>query len=130
MGVQIGQINEMVEEIRAYTAKLNKACESISELFYEPMTEQSWNIFRQLVEGLEGMYKSVHMTYMDMCSNDVYKKLQEAFCKTLTLLAQQFENLNRAIESLNYVEIGDIIKYELTDIFQELEISLHQELGA
>lgn len=114
-------------EIKDYVPKLVLATDSISELFYVEMNEQGWSIFTQMVEGMNWLYQALELTASSMEKDQKYSELRMAFTAAIRRLSVQFAAINEALDQQDYVTVGDIVKYELSDIFQELQTATASE---
>jgi len=114
---------DVVVDVEQYIPKLLKACESISELLYEEMNEEKWNIFGQLLEGLENLYQVLIVTVEDIKDHAPSSYIQLA--SMVELFPQQFLLLQEELQAGNYVAMGDIVKYEwpalLTNVLNGLK---------
>ena len=116
-----GLVTDIIKEMQDYLPKLNRAIDSISDLFYGEISTEGWGYFSQLVEGMQWMVQSIQVVrnqWERTANQDVQlTELVQIQHKFNPLLLE----LGEAVERNEYVAAGDIMKYELGELFQQLE---------
>ncbi|MBU5440991.1 hypothetical protein [Paenibacillus sp. MSJ-34] len=113
-------MKESLQELQNYLPKLIKATDSIAELYYEEVTEQTWDLFTQLVEGMNWVYQAIDLCVKDMEQLDERLSLCNQLKQILRDLSIQFPAINDALETQDYISVGDVLKYELKPLFEHL----------
>jgi len=109
---------DVIVDIEQYIPKLLQACDSISELLYEEMNEEKWNIFGQLLEGLENLYQVLIVTLEDTL--DHAPSLYSRLTPTVERFPQHFLLLQNELQAGNYVGVGDIVRYEWPELLDAI----------
>lgn len=107
----------VVRDIEEYIPKLINACDSVSELFYEQMNDESWVVFAQLLEGYENLYKALYMTVEDAKDHQI--DIYESLYPLVERFPMQLIDLNREMQAENHVAVGDMIKHEWQSLLAE-----------
>ena len=114
-------VADVIQEMQTYLPKLNRAIDSISDLFYGDISQEGWEYFSQLVEGMQWMVQSLQVVRHHKERNAV----QGANLPELAQLSDKFNalllELGEVVEKGDYVAAGDLMKYELSELFRELE---------
>jgi len=123
-------VQNMLQELAEYLPRLNRAIDSISDLFYGDMTAEDWNLFVQLLEGMGNVQQAVQV----IREHNARSGRQDPLMEQLTLFSVRFQELlselEQAVEHGERVAAGDLIKYELGGIFQQLEQFIQAQVVA
>jgi hypothetical protein len=129
--IKIGTVNgavfveEMLQELGDYLPRLNRAIESISDLFYGEMTTEDWNLFSQLLEGMSWVEQASNILLEQFRKIEGYEQLASSFLQLKECMPGLLTELEEALSREERVAAGDIVKYELGEIFTQLEQALH-----
>ncbi|UVI29887.1 motility associated factor glycosyltransferase family protein [Paenibacillus spongiae] len=107
--------------------RLQRACGSISDLFYDKLTEQAWSVFGQVVAGLDDLYKVLRTVDNGLQDAAVDFGIQPIIHHTVGTIEEKFSLLNDYVDREMHVAVGDIIKHEFIPLIQGLSISLGEE---
>ena len=124
--------NELAEEIynelNAYLLKLITACDSISELFYGELKQENWNHFSQLMNGIQWVVQSVDVlkVHYNQYNGSIEQNALDGFTQQIE---SQIRTIEQELQVQNYTALGDIIKYELSEVFKQLANSLTREVN-
>lgn len=89
--------------------------ESLAAEFYQGPSEESWERFQQLLEGVEWLNQLVAV----IDQNKQKPGNWQDYISLIDRLKEQLQSLHEALETRDYVVIGDLLKYEITPCFQE-----------
>ncbi len=110
-------INDTLLTTESYLKNSYIAINDLIEQFYNVPTEESWNIFKQLTEGIQWLIEMIVMIdqLKERPTNwqryvDVYHQLE-----------QNIPELADAIESQDSILIADVINYEIKPLFETLQ---------
>lgn len=112
--------SQLMNDTTEYLKKLHQATHSISDLFYGDPDAEAWTYFSQLTEGLQFTVQSIQVleTSIRQRNDDVtIQKSMETFLRSLPEL---LKDLEQAVTTQDYVLTGDLIKYEIGDLVNEL----------
>lgn len=108
-------INDLTVSLNEYSNRAIPSIKQLTEQFYQSPTEESWGMLQDLLEGLNWVYSTIKS--MGNTKLNEYKE-------NLLNIANHFEvelpNLLDAIESHDYILIGDIISYEILPQFESI----------
>ena len=113
---------EIIAELKDYIPKVLQAADSISDLFYGEMTSEGWGYFSQLLEGIHWIKQSVYIIldqFNRFPGTDPLEQLLKASSERLNSILKELEN---CLERSDLVAVGDLIKYEFSELFRELDI--------
>lgn len=120
-------LEEMLEELKVFVPKLINACESVSELFYEEMTEQSWSIFGQVFAGIDDLYRTLKVIEVELSQLHNPLLIQYVIIEFNSNLSLVIAQLNEHSDAEEYIAVGDCIKHEISPLIKHLAISLGEE---
>ncbi|SEN65082.1 6-hydroxymethylpterin diphosphokinase MptE-like protein [Paenibacillus sp. OV219] len=127
MSGQAVQTTETIEEVKLFLPRLIQACDSISELFYVAITDETWQLFGELVQGMDDLYRTLK-SVVSTASIDEQKSVMLAIMeRTIVTFENTFAELNSYMDQELYVAAGDCIRYELSNLFKELATHLGEE---
>ncbi|WP_337103593.1 motility associated factor glycosyltransferase family protein [Paenibacillus sp. YIM B09110] len=124
---EIDNIFEIIEDIKLFLPRLEKACDSVSELFYDKMTTESWDIFSQVIAGIDDLYKTLNAVNSGLLEHEINFGIQPIINSTCMLIEQKYHMLNTQLDNDRHIAVGDIIRYEFKPLIQELSNSLGEE---
>lgn len=114
------ETKELIENIKRFLPNLINACESVSDLFYEELSEQSWNIFGQVVTGIDDLYKTLKVISEDLNHTSAEYSIQLIISQAIDEITVKFSMLNRYVDTDEHVSVGDVLKHELLPVFRIL----------
>lgn|GEM_PF-1590371 len=118
-------IAELTEELRVYLPKILQALDSIPELLYGEMTQEDWKVVGQLLEGMGWVTQAVfHMKQHADKTGDAVRAAGLALF--LERLAPLIADIERFLKEGDLISAGDLLKYEMPDLFGELMARLEQ----
>ncbi len=119
---------EIHNELNEYLLKLINACDSISELFYGELKQDDWNHFSQLMNGIQWVVQSVEVlkVHYGQHNSSIEKNALDGFTHQID---SHIRLLEQELQDQNYTATGDIIKYELSEVFKQLASSLNREVN-
>ncbi|WP_373230794.1 6-hydroxymethylpterin diphosphokinase MptE-like protein [Cohnella sp.] len=127
MGGETFEIESALDEIKRFLPGLIEACEDVSELFYESVTEQTWQMFGQLVQAMDDLYRASKTVHNELVQIGDYATIFPVFANFISEFSEQFETLNRHVDEEEFVQAGDHIQYELASLFLHLKSLLGDE---
>jgi hypothetical protein len=125
MSNQTLNIEDVLGEIRSFIPRLVEASEAAAELFYLPVTDETWESIGEVMQGMDDLYRTLQ-TLNDSLPPSQYA-LQSVIGAFLPVMADKFALMNRCSDNENYVAAADIIKHELTPLFRQLVTSLGEQ---
>jgi HPt (histidine-containing phosphotransfer) domain-containing protein len=94
------------------------------------MSAEDWNSFSRLLEGMGDVEQAVQIILQQCFRTGGSELLQEQ----LAIFAERFPSLlselENAMERDERVAAGDLVKYELGELFQQLEQSIQSRVVA
>ncbi|TFE29036.1 6-hydroxymethylpterin diphosphokinase MptE-like protein [Cohnella luojiensis] len=127
MGGETFEIESAVDEIIRFLPGLIEASEDVSDIFYESVTEQSWQMFGQFVQAMDDLYRASKTIHNELVQSGDYAAIHPVFANFISQMTEQFETLNSHVDKEEYVQAGDHIRYELASLFQHLKSFLGDE---
>ncbi|WP_213528180.1 hypothetical protein [Paenibacillus cisolokensis] len=117
-------IDDTLKDVQSFSGKIVNACDSIGSLFYGDISAEQWNMASSLLEAVEWVIQS-----LSGAANLLSKYPEEtdyvAFVEdAVRSLKHNLADLGKALESEDYLSVGDIMKYELADTFKKLGASI------
>lgn len=112
-------ISALTAELQNYLPKVVDALDSIPELLYGEMSRQEdWQMVGQLLEGMSWVFQSVfHLLRHAEEQGDPGKMGLERFSQDFAPLSAELERL---LQDSEYTAAGDILKYEMVEVFGAL----------
>ncbi|MBN2980625.1 hypothetical protein [Cohnella algarum] len=132
--VRIATINgdvltqEMLQELHQYLPRVNRAIDSISDLFYGEMTADDWGYFSQLIEGIGWVEKAVNIILLQFNRVNGTEPLQEPFAVFASRIPELLAELEAVLGREDRVAAGDLIKYEFGELLQHLENAIQSRV--
>lgn len=116
---------DLSRELVGYLPKLIRAFDSISELLYGEMTSEDWQIVAQLFEGINWVMQSV-----DILKRQAGKSgdsvLEARWDGILASASGQLAELENHMKQSDHTAAGDLLKYEMPEVFASLLDVLEQ----
>ncbi|WP_400243396.1 hypothetical protein AB3U99_19760 [Niallia sp. JL1B1071] len=108
-------INDLTVSLNEYSIRAIPSIKQLTEQFYQSPTEESWGMLQDLLEGLNWVYSTIK----SMCNMEL-----DEYKENLLIIANHLEvelpNLLDAMESNDFILIGDIISYEILPQFEAI----------
>ncbi|CAH0118009.1 hypothetical protein PAE9249_00474 [Paenibacillus sp. CECT 9249] len=111
-------LDETITEIQKYNAKLILAVEDIGKAFYGDLTEENWNQFSNLFEGIGWLYQSLEFCLILIEKTKMKRELTETLRTAADKLKISLSDIEQALNEQEYITVGDIIQYELGNVFE------------
>ena len=108
-------INDLTVSLNEYSNRSIPSIKQLTEQFYQSPTEESWGMLQDLLEGLNWVY-----TTIKSISNTDLNEYKENLLMIANHLEVELPNLLDAMESNDFILIGDIISYEILPQFEEI----------
>lgn len=116
--------NEINDEIEQYIPKLIAASDSIGELFYEPLNEESSQLFSQYITGMSNLIQMLLMTLNDAV--DHAPQMIEHVTPVLQSITTNIKDIEQSMEKEQNVHVGDMLKYEIVEQLNRLSTALKE----
>jgi hypothetical protein len=113
-------MKEIRDELAAYLPKLIQGLDSISELFYGEMSNEDWGHFSQLTEGMQWTMQCVYGLRNYAERSPSYSALHGSLKQFEAFSERHLPELEAALEQKDYTAVGDQLKYEWPESFEEL----------
>ncbi|CAH1192940.1 hypothetical protein PAECIP111893_00358 [Paenibacillus plantiphilus] len=110
-----------LNELIIYNKKIITACDSIGSLFYGDLTEREWGLIESLMQGYQWIHQCISGLIAILIENNSSDQRLVILEPALNILENQLQELDGALQGQQYVIAGDIIKYELIDVFKVLD---------
>lgn len=108
-------INDLTVSLNEYSNRAIPSIKQLTEQFYQSPTEESWGMLQDLLEGLNWMYSTIKSM-----GNTELNEYKEKLLNVANHFEVELPNLLDAIESHDYILIGDIISYEILPQFESI----------
>jgi hypothetical protein len=103
-------IAELVTSSNEYISNALPATEDLANEFYKSPSSRSWDQLNELFEALDWLNQML-MAFCEISLNH-----QEVAKEVGSQLFLQLEELHKAMTNQDYVLIGDLLKYEVTEL--------------
>lgn len=109
--------NDILLSAAAYLTGANQELEKLSESFYKNPSNETWQNFGDMLEGMQWLNQIV------LSIDQMKEKPQnwDEFLKLAATLEVELKNMEEAVENQDFILIGDIIQYEIMPLYGELE---------
>jgi len=114
-------------ELLNYLPKVIRAAESISDLFYGDPDSDSWTLFSRLMDSFSYVVQTVHSIQLYLSNNEPNSALMDSLRAFAEKMETHLKEVDKSIQSQDYVMMADVIKYELGDVLNELVTILEAE---
>lgn len=108
-------INDLTVSLNEYSNRAIPIIKQLTEQFYQSPTEESWGMLQDLLEGLNWVYSTIKSM-----GNTELNEYKEKLLNVANHFEVELPNLLDAIESHDYILIGDIISYEILPQFESI----------
>lgn len=108
-------INDLTVSLNEYSNRAIPSIKQLTEQFYQSPTEESWGMLQDLLEGLNWVYSTIKSM-----GNTELNEYKEKLLNVANHFEVELPNLLDAIESHDYILIGDIISYEILPQFESI----------
>jgi hypothetical protein len=119
--------NNVKSELLVFVPKVIRAAESISDLFYGDPDSYSWTLFAKLTDSFSYIVQSVHSIQLYLSNNEPNSELLKSLRVFIEKMETCLKEVDKSIQSQDYVMMADVIKYELEDVLNELLTILDAE---
>ncbi len=117
-------VEETIEQIKLFLPQLIHASEAVIEVLYETMTDQTWQQFGELVEGLDDLFKALTSIDTEIEELEHFDVLKASINVVINSLPEKFQAMNASMDGEDFITASDYIRYELTPLIQQLAIEL------
>jgi len=121
-------VSDIIEELKGYIPKVLQAMESISDLFYGEMTPDDWNLFSRLIEAINWVEQSVRVVIDQFKRFSGVETEGQPFYMFVEQLPAKLRELEESLERYDPVAAGDLIKYELRELFEQLATTVESKV--
>lgn len=116
-------IDETVGLLKQYLAEFIPTAESTADFLYGDISSNQWSVFSQFLEGLNWIVSSLEFLKSLSSNNYSYKPLLDS-------LGEIIIDLDKYLQGQDYVEVGDLICYELIPVLRKIkQVSDEQEIS-
>ncbi|WP_019005319.1 hypothetical protein [Cohnella laeviribosi] len=122
-------VKDMIQELYKYLPRVNRAIESISDLFYGDMEKQDWNLFSQLLEGIGWVNQAANIILLQLRRAQEINPLFHDISLFVEHLPNLLSELEQVLAEEEHVAAGDLIKYEIGELFQQFERSIQSKVN-
>lgn len=115
----------MVETMQTAVEYLERAQPEVERLgndFYQGPTEDTWNKFSQLLEGLEWLLEAGTLI-------ESFRPEQQAATRWGAEFKEKIQLLRDAMENSDHVLLGDLLQYEISPLFTALDEEIRKLLS-
>lgn len=113
---------ETLEETSRYLSDVVCEIESVSEIFYGEIKGEDWKRFSDFTQGLEWIYMTMQSCIFLMNKHSIDTDARK---EKLVYLKEKFEStiqeLDKVLNSKDFISVGDIIDYEFKPLLIELK---------
>lgn len=110
-------INDLTVSLNQYSTRAIPIIKQLTEQFYQSPTEESWGMLQDLLEGLNWVYSTIKSI-----GNTELNEYKQNLLNVANQLEAELPNLLDAMESHDYILIGDIISYEILPQFEAVKL--------
>lgn len=108
------QLLDMIASVRTYVVRAIPEIDKLVDQFYQDVTPDTWNIFSQLLEGLQYIINCLEVINQH---TEIYKE-PKLFIQAKDYLTSRIGLLQSALESKDRVWLCDVLLYEIIPAFQ------------
>jgi|GEM_PF-2634450 len=116
------QFEEVIIDSLDYITKLLSASDSIGSLMYEQVIEDTGTILEQYFQGNSQFLQSLLMTVQDAMEHNPAQANEVV--SALTDYTKKMMELQGVMQALDLTRLGDIIKYEIPQELERLNVGL------
>ncbi|GGG84507.1 motility associated factor glycosyltransferase family protein [Paenibacillus radicis (ex Gao et al. 2016)] len=116
--------DDTIEAIRKFMPQLADASLEVSKLLFEPLDEQGWLQFADVVEGIDDLYRTLSEMQERHKESNNFDPLKDCIAQSLQSIAKHFGSMNQYMDIDDHGSAGDIIRYELIPVFRRLALAL------
>jgi len=123
----ISDIDEIMNEVRAFLPRLLEACDATAEILYGVVDAHAWESIGDLVQGMDDLYRTMSAVKNSLDaegSSDLLRTVIEDF---LPDMANKFGEMNRYMDAEQFALAGDSLRYELLPVLSNLTTMLGEE---
>lgn len=122
-------VGSSLQELFSYNKKLIPACNSIGSLFYGEMSEGDWHSFVALMDGVQWLYSQIQGLSSVLSKSSHFPELIHTLQNFENSIGDILKEIESSIEAKDHTHLADIITYELSEIFIELDEQLNEVSG-
>lgn len=111
---------ELQQSLTDYLDRALPVMENLSDQFYQGESEEAWNDFADLADGLQWIISAVQTL-----SQFVEDEVQTYYSSVSRKLESVLQELLEALEAKDTVTIADMIQYEIVETLAELKQNVH-----
>ncbi|WP_042170055.1 6-hydroxymethylpterin diphosphokinase MptE-like protein [Paenibacillus gorillae] len=127
MDQQLIDVDNTIEQLRIYLPNLIEACEFVSDLIIQPLSEKTWENFGIIVDSMDDLYRTLNDLNESMEQAAAFYAIQPNIVRTITGLSDHFGQMNACMDKENYRDASDSLRYELTPLFRQLAADLGEQ---
>lgn len=110
-------VNDLVLSTQDYTERAIPQLQPLAEAFYDNPNAETWSTLDQLLGGLQWINEML----MTVGKSGEVPLNWERYISAFDKMQEEIRNLAEAIDNEDNILIGDIIQYELTPNFKDLQ---------
>lgn len=110
-------VNEFLLSIEDYVERATPKVKELSESFYNVPSNELWDQFTQLLEGINWLYSVILIVDKEKVFVEEWSELYAIAIK----FEEQFPELLEAVESKDNIVIADILQYEIIELFETIK---------
>jgi len=125
-------IADLLAELQSYLPRVLKATDSISDCFYGVPSQDDWQSFSMLMEGMTWVYQSTQTIQnhnQKVTAGGSLAVLSESLNGFNLELRDILPQIEESIEREEHTNIGDLIKYELGPAVERLLRAIEASRG-
>lgn len=124
MRITIEMWVEIIDDVVQYIPKLINASESIGELLYEPLNDETAPLFGQYLNGLHDFIQVLLMSIED--AKDHAPQIIIEVTAKMNELVVHINTIEQELNNNNYVAVADCMKYEIKALLEELLLVIQE----
>ncbi|WP_213412765.1 hypothetical protein [Xylanibacillus composti] len=124
---ELESAEETIAEICNYNLKLLQSCSLVSSGFYgEPDTDH-WNLFSKFIEGVQWLSQSILFVETILEKHNHSLTNAQSMKPVIQMMQEKIAMLDEAVTTSDYTLMGDIVQYEFTELFQQIDQLFREE---
>ena len=117
-------VNDILLSAEEYLQRAKPELAALTDGFYATLTAETHTSFAQLMDGLQWLDEMLAL----LVNSNECPPNRESYIELIQTLQGEIRQLGEAVENSDNVLIADIIQYELTPIFEQLEVIIGETI--
>lgn len=118
---------EMIGEVQQYMIRLEQASQSMGELFYDGLQDETIEIFKQYLSGFVEISQAIIVAVES--SAEFVPSIKERAMPCVEDLMQQLEQFQLLLSQERWVALADTLKFEIPQQLQNISSAMKEPVS-